>query len=105
MRYKLGGGKNALPQAFITTVGGGRHRGVFIRIGGQRRSPTGWSKNLPIKELYGPSIGRVFGKFLAVGLARAEEALASNFEHEMAFARSGGDVSAAVPGDVDAGAE
>lgn len=94
--YQLPGGRNIIPNAFITTVGSG-HRGVFVRVGKGR---------LPIRELFGPSVGRVFIKFRDIGVAKAQETFASNFEHELAFARGGGNVSADVPPEVatDAGA-
>lgn len=48
--YKGKGGRGRHPHAFITTMPGG-HRGVFARKAEGR---------LPVRQLYGPSIGRVF---------------------------------------------
>lgn len=66
------------PHAFIATVGAG-HTGVFERKGTAR---------LPIRELFGPSIGHVFEKYRPQGLARAEEQLVKNVSHELRFALS-----------------
>src|SRR5258708_18881327 len=55
------------------------HRGVFRRMGSAR---------LPIQELRGPSLVRVFEKFLPLGAARAQESLMTNLRSEIAFARS-----------------
>lgn len=79
VRYVLQGGRDQLPDAFIATMSSG-HRGVFERVG---------SKRLPIRELYGPSLGKVFFKFRPDAIARAEEIFATNFEHEMTDAFAG----------------
>lgn len=76
VRYRLPGGRNHAPHAFIATTRSG-HRGVFQRRGLGR---------LPIVELAGPSLVRVFKKHRALGLARAQEAFVQNFGHELAFA-------------------
>lgn len=76
VRYALGRGRGHAPHAFIATVGTGRHRGVFMRKG---------NKRLPIRELHGPSLGRVFAKFRPQGLARAQEVFEQTFDHEMKF--------------------
>lgn len=69
--------------AFIATMTSG-HRGVFVRVPpSTRKSSGGRSKNLPIRELFGPSIGHVFMKFKDEGQARLEESFKTNFEHEM----------------------
>lgn len=91
--YRLPGGRSRVPNAFIATMGSG-HRGVFIRAGvGARKSPSAWSKNLPIVELKGPSLGHVFTKYRTEVLARAQESFVTNFDHEMGFLK-GGDVGA-----------
>jgi hypothetical protein len=43
----------------------GVHTGIFKRtVGkGSRKSAGAWGPNLPIKQLYGPSMGRVFAKY------------------------------------------
>lgn len=74
--YRLPGGKGRAPNAFIATMGSG-HRGVFARTGKAR---------LGIRELKGPSIGHVFAKYKALGLAKAQESFETNFAHEMKFA-------------------
>lgn len=84
---RLGGGRNSYPNAFIATVGSGRHRGVFIRKATLARMSAGaWSKNLPITELRGPSLPKVFRKVLPIGLERGQESLTKNLASEMAFA-------------------
>jgi hypothetical protein len=86
--------------AFIATTvaqadgSGGSHRGVFIRAANLTRKSSGaWSPNLPIKQLYGPSIGQVFSKFRPQGVARVLEVFDKNFDHEVGFLHSqpGGD--------------
>lgn len=71
--YNVGDMRKAIPNAFIATMKTG-HRGVFVRVG---------RKRLPIKELFGPSIGKVFLKFQFDGQRRAEDAFLANFEHEL----------------------
>lgn len=83
------GGRITVPHAFITTVGG-QHRGVFVRVGNTRKSVGAWSKNLPIRELFGPSIAHVFGKKVPVGEARRSEVLVRNVQHEIEFALAKG---------------
>jgi hypothetical protein len=71
--YTIGNVRKSIPNAFVATMKTG-HRGVFVRVG---------KKRLPIRELYGPSIGKVFLKFQDQGQSRAEEAFLGNFEHEL----------------------
>lgn len=78
--YRLAGGRGRHPNAFIATMAT-RHRGVFVRIGKAR---------LSIRELFGPSLGRVFRKYRPLGLARVREAFEQNFKHELEFVRSEG---------------
>lgn len=92
--YRLKSGRGKLEGAFLATTrrqadgSGGEHRGVFKRvIPSVRKSVTGWSKNLPIKERYGPSLGQVFAKFRALGHARAWEMFEKNLDHELAFVK------------------
>lgn len=73
------------PQAFVATVGG-QHTGVFKRVGASRRSRGAWSKNLPIRELMGPSIWLVAVKHAPETLARAQEQLTKNLKSELKFA-------------------
>jgi hypothetical protein len=65
------------PHAFIATVGSGRHEGVF-----QRKTV----KRSPRAELFGPSIGFIFGKHLPAGMKKAETELIKNLEHEISRA-------------------
>ena len=71
--YRLKGGQGRAPTAFIATMGSG-HRGVFARQSGAR---------FPIAELHGPSLVRVFEKYLPVGAKRAHEALIMNLRREI----------------------
>jgi hypothetical protein len=82
------GQRKRYPNAFIATMRSG-HRGVFTRVGqGLRKSAGARSRNLPIAELFGPSLARVFSKFLPLGAQQAETALAKNLEHEFQFVMS-----------------
>lgn len=76
--YRLPGGRGRAEQAFIATMRSG-HRGVFRRRGRAR---------LAIYELFGPSLVKVFEKFLPQGAQRALEALTTNVKSEIAFALS-----------------
>lgn len=67
------------PNAFIATVGIGRHRGVFERKGRRR---------LPIRELHGPSVWQSFQKFHQPIQDRAREQLGKNIAREIAYALS-----------------
>lgn len=73
---RLPGGAGRYPGAFIATMRSG-HTGVFKRRSTQR---------LPITELFGPSVPRVFEKFLPLGVARGQEQLSKNIVHELRFA-------------------
>lgn len=78
--YRLPGGRGRVPDAFISKVGVGGHRGVFKRRGKRR---------LPIVELRGPSVPHVFEKFLApVFFPTAGESLLKNLRSEIRFART-----------------
>jgi hypothetical protein len=77
VRSRLRGGKPLLPHAFIATMRSG-HRGVFERVKGAGR--------LKIQEAHGPSIAYIFGKHVAVGIARGEEQLVKNLKSEFRFA-------------------
>lgn len=88
-----GGGRSTVPGAFIATTrsqtsadarpdlagSGGAHVGVFKRRGKAR---------LPIRQLYGPSIGQVFSKFRQQGVDRSLEVFDTNFDHELDFLNS-----------------
>jgi hypothetical protein len=88
--YALGGTRRRIQSAFIATMRSG-HRGVFKRIGtSARKSPRGWSSNLPIVELKGPSIPRVAAKRAILEAIKAvgEMALLKNIQHEVRFLMS-----------------
>jgi hypothetical protein len=85
--YKLNGSRGRIENAFLARTrrqddgSGGDHLGVFVRAG---------RKRLPIKEKFGPSIGQVFSKYRAQGVARTLEVFDKNFDHEMDFIKTGG---------------
>ena len=70
-----GGGRRSYPGSFVASVRYyrnqdgekqyGLHQGIFIRGPKKeaRKSAGAWSRNLPISQLYGPSLGRVFAKW------------------------------------------
>ncbi len=75
-----------LPHAFIATMPGG-HKGVFMRVpGGQRHGPAPHRSQLPIRELFGPSIAHVFQKHVLLGEERRQASLTKNVQHEIQFA-------------------
>lgn len=80
------GGRKVYPHTFLAVVGG-RHTGVFTRVagGGSRRGPKPNRAQLPIKELFGPSIAHVFVKHKQYALDRAREELTKNLRHEFRF--------------------
>jgi hypothetical protein len=84
--YKRGGGGRTIPNAFIARMQSG-HVGVFQRVAGSsgRRGPAPNRSQLPIRELFGPSIWQVFKKYEAVGLARGREQLIKNLQSEFRF--------------------
>jgi len=71
--YKSKGGRSRHPRAWIATMPGG-HRGVFERKGEGR---------LPVKQLYGPSIGRVFDQHRAEIMARGEQQVLAELDHQL----------------------
>lgn len=75
--YKLPTGRGREEHAFIATMPRGGHRGVFVRRGGGR---------LPIKELYGPSLGHAVMKYLPAAAAKAKESLLKNLRSEISYA-------------------
>ena len=84
-----GGSRNRAPHAFIATMPSG-HRGVFERIGTQHKiGPGGKRTGLPIRELMGPSLVKVFLKFMPRAEERAREALTENLRHEIDYALGG----------------
>lgn len=73
--YSMGAGnsRNRLPHAFIARMRSG-HEGVFMRVS---------KKRLGIRELQGPSLGKVFSKFRAAALARGLEVFETTLDHEL----------------------
>jgi hypothetical protein len=83
---RLKTGRGRYPHAFIATMRSG-HRGVFQRVpGAQRRGPKPHHSQLPIYELFGPSLPKVFTTYLPVGMRAATDALTKNLAHEFEFA-------------------
>jgi len=72
---RLGGRTKRYSNAFLATMASG-HQGVF-----QRKTTA----RLPIKELFGPSIGHVFLKLIDIGKARAIEQFGKNLVAELRF--------------------
>lgn len=69
-------GRQTLPSGFLAAMPSG-HVGVFTRRGKSR---------LPIQERFGPSIGHVFYKHRAAGIAQMKDVFETNLTHELAFA-------------------
>ena len=74
--YKLPNSRGRIKTAFIARMPSG-HRGVFHRKG---------PKQNPIRELFGPSLTKVFEKFVPDGAKVAAAALVKNLRSEIAFA-------------------
>lgn len=75
--YRLPKGRGRHAQAFIARMKSG-HRGVYVRTTPQR---------LPIIELFGPSLPKVFEeKYLGNAPERAQATLATNLRHEISYA-------------------
>ena len=80
--------KGRYPHAFLATMPSG-HQGIFERTAGKfmRQQRATWKKKRQaIHELRAPSMSHVFAKYIPIGIARGEEALVTNLEHEMQFA-------------------
>lgn len=75
--YRLpgSGSRGRIENAFIAQMRSG-HVGVFRRMGKGR---------LPVIELHGPSLGRVFAKYRDEALAAGEEQFVKNFARELKF--------------------
>ena len=84
VRARLKGATGRYPHAFIATMKSG-HRGVFQRRPAAGQLVTLWPR-LPVHELHGPSIVRVFTKHVDVGQQRGHEQLAKNLQSEFRFA-------------------
>jgi hypothetical protein len=92
---KLGGARGRIPDAFIATMKSG-HRGVFKRVSdkGGRRGPRPNHSQLPIRELFGPSIWKVFVANQQVGIDRGREQLIKNLQSEFRFVLAARDAAA-----------
>lgn len=71
--YRGKGGRSLIPHAFIATMPGG-HAGAFKRKTRQR---------LPIRQLYGPSVGRVFDNHAEDIMARGEEVVMAELDRQI----------------------
>jgi hypothetical protein len=98
--YRLQGGRGRVPNAFIARMRSG-HRGVFVRAkdaAGGKRSKRAWSDNLPIIELFGPSIGHIFKKYREAEAILLPAIFDKNFQHELQRAENNATIT--VSGDV-----
>jgi hypothetical protein len=77
--YQLAGTSGRVDNAFIRIMPSG-HVGVFVRAGKAR---------LPIRELFGPSLGHVFNKYRPEVLDRVIEMFQRNFGHELEVETNG----------------
>jgi len=84
--YRLPGGRGRIGNAFIATMRAG-HRGVFKRLQNAR---------LPIVELFGPSLPKVFEKFLPLFHQVAGDAAIKTLGQEISWERSKRAVSEAA---------
>ena len=82
VRARLKGGAKTYRGAFIATLPGG-HRGVL------KRSTYPGGARLPIRELHGPSLAKVFVKKWRVGVKRFREQIRKNIVSELRFASRG----------------
>jgi hypothetical protein len=77
--YRLSGTSSRVDNAFIRIMPSG-HVGVFVRAGRPR---------LPIRELFGPSLGHVFQKYRPEVIERTIEMFQRNFGHELEVETNG----------------
>ncbi len=82
---RMQGTRKTYRGAFVAEMSSG-HKGIFKRVGAARKSRGAWSKNLPIVELKGPSLPHVFAKKADVGIARAQEQMVKELQHEIEYA-------------------
>jgi hypothetical protein len=86
--YRNPGSPGRLPHAFIATMPTG-HRGVFKRDVSRRRARGSRGRTQrqdPIVELFGPSLVRVFEKFIPEGIERTKEQLIKYLRNEVSRA-------------------
>lgn len=82
---RIGGTRKRYEGAFRATMRSG-HTGVFRRVvASTRKSAGAWARNLPIAELFGPSLPQVFGRKVPTTIEQGEQILAKNIEHEIGF--------------------
>jgi hypothetical protein len=82
--YRLAGSRQRVDVAFIARMPN-RYEGVFKRLG---YSSTKTRSREAIGELAGPSIGHVFGKFRAAGLAHAHARFGVELDREIDFRKA-----------------
>ena len=82
--YRLAGSRQRVDVAFIATMPNG-YEGVFKRLG---YSSTKTRSRESIGELAGPSIGHVFAKFRAAGLAHAVARFGVELDREIDFRKA-----------------
>lgn len=88
----LGGGRASYPHLFLATMLGSGHTGVFGRDPAKfmrKIGPKG-GRRQAIVERFGVSIGHVFIKHQAVGIAAMREAFEKNLASELKFASTEG---------------
>lgn len=73
--------RSKVPHAFPATMPSG-HRGIFVRspLHSTRRGPKPNRSGLPIRELLGPSVGRVLSNHQGEILARGSEVFLKEFD-------------------------
>lgn len=85
-----GGGRGRISDAFIAKMASG-HVGVFKRnANAKRHGPAPNRSQLPIHELFGPSIAVVFAKLAPAGEQRLKDTLLKNVQSEVTYALSKG---------------
>lgn len=83
------GGRKTVPHGFITRVGKGGHRGIFVRspTPSPRRKKKPNRSQLPIVEKKTPPLPHWFERRLDVFHEAARESLLKNLRHEITFAK------------------
>lgn len=96
-----GGSRRSYPGSFIAGVRYyrnadgekqyGLHQGIFIRGPKKeaRKSAWAWSRNLPITQLYGPSLGRVFAKWREPVVGLMQKWYDAELERQLALIKPG----------------
>lgn len=98
-----GGARRAYPGAFVATVRYyrnqdgekqyGLHQGIFRRGPKResRKSAGAWSNNLPISQLYGPSLGKVFAKWREPVVGLMQKWYDAELQRQLALIKPGAD--------------